>query len=273
MVWWVGRQVWRRQWIRGLAWPERAAARHGLRRGGGTQLQQLLPHSYATQHLGAGWPAKHLNQFSQRSLTTSPGRHVDLRRQRLEAELASRSASVEERQHAAALVAAQAAELQAYAAEVEREQQEQLLLEQRIRAMESKVWRRGCLGRGVRGMGVGGLPHVGLYEHPGLAPLPTTATTHAGLSRQRCTVPQSISSCLVAAASERKAMPASPAHAHGCGCRDWLCSTQLSSAQLSSAQLSSAEQSSAQQSSAQQSSAQQSRAQPEELPHQHSQQS
>ena len=63
-------------------------------------------------------------------------------RQRLEAELASRSASLEDRQHAAALLAAQQAELQAYGAEVEREQQEQLAMEQRIRAMESKAsWR------------------------------------------------------------------------------------------------------------------------------------
>lgn len=109
------------------------------------------------------------------------------RRQRLEADLAGRSASLEERQHAAALLAVQQAELQArgvargqhagpirplglppcsaclavsvppepashppnpaqaYAAEVEREQRERLALEQRIRAMESKV------GGAVRG--------------------------------------------------------------------------------------------------------------------------
>ncbi|KAL4436755.1 hypothetical protein ABPG75_003894 [Micractinium tetrahymenae] len=64
-------------------------------------------------------------------------------RRRLEAELASKSASLEERQHAEALLAAQQAELQAYAAEVEREQRERLALEQRIRAMESKVLRGG----------------------------------------------------------------------------------------------------------------------------------
>ena len=65
-------------------------------------------------------------------------------RQRLESELASRSASLEERQHAAALLAAQQAELQAYAAEVEREQQERLQMEQRIRAMESKASLQPC---------------------------------------------------------------------------------------------------------------------------------
>lgn len=60
-------------------------------------------------------------------------------RQRLEAELASRSATLEERQHAEAVLATQQAELQSYAAEVEREERERLALEQRIRAMESKV--------------------------------------------------------------------------------------------------------------------------------------
>ncbi|PSC70144.1 kinesin-ii motor [Micractinium conductrix] len=64
-------------------------------------------------------------------------------RQRLEAELASTTASLEERQHAASLLAAQQAELQAYAAEVEQEQAERLALEQRIRTMESKVLRGG----------------------------------------------------------------------------------------------------------------------------------
>jgi len=79
-------------------------------------------------------------------------------RQRLEAELASKTATLEERQHAAALLAAQQAELQAYAAEVEQEQQERLALEQRIRAMESKVGQeqRGAVpGRAGRAPGCG----------------------------------------------------------------------------------------------------------------------
>lgn len=67
-------------------------------------------------------------------------------RKRLEVEMAALAASQQERQHAEALLAAQLAELQAYAAEVEREQQERLLLEQRIRAMESQA-RRGGPGR------------------------------------------------------------------------------------------------------------------------------
>ncbi len=71
-------------------------------------------------------------------------RTARLRRQRLEAELASKGATLEERQRAEAQLAARRAELQSCVAEVEREERERLALEQRIRAMESKAGGRGA---------------------------------------------------------------------------------------------------------------------------------
>ncbi|GAB4823122.1 hypothetical protein N2152v2_010168 [Parachlorella kessleri] len=63
--------------------------------------------------------------------------------QRLEAELAVKHASEEERQRAAQALEQRRSELQQYVAAAEQEQQEKLLLKQRIRAMESKVLRGG----------------------------------------------------------------------------------------------------------------------------------
>jgi hypothetical protein len=60
-------------------------------------------------------------------------------RKRLEVEMAALAASQQERQHAEALLAAQQAELQAYAAEVEREQQERLLLDPHLAGQVSQL--------------------------------------------------------------------------------------------------------------------------------------
>ena len=67
---------------------------------------------------------------------------------RLEAELAVAHASEGERAAAAAALEARKAELAQYLGQVEAEQQQRLLLEQRIRAMESKVrvWVGGWAG-------------------------------------------------------------------------------------------------------------------------------
>ena len=103
------------------AWEERAAAlRDKLR----TDVERQLRQAASVEGLQRARQA--LEQESQ---------------QRLAAEAASLQASDGERQRITAALAAQQAEVSAVLAEVEAQQQERLQLEQRIRAMESKVIR------------------------------------------------------------------------------------------------------------------------------------
>lgn len=105
------------------AWEERAAAlRDKLR----TDVERQLRQAASVEGLQRARQA--LEQESQ---------------QRLAAEAASLQASDGERQRITAALAAQQAEVSAVLAEVEAQQQERLQLEQRIRAMESKVIRGG----------------------------------------------------------------------------------------------------------------------------------